>query len=562
MIAGPDPGGRRLGRLLCAFCAVCFALGSHGYIDNPDAEVEFQTARALVRRGSTGLRADLADSSAAERALLTLPKPFDLMRGRDGSWYSWFGIGHAASMAPFYAAGRGLAALFPGVEGRYAASWERDHGGEAPAVARAYGEEFWSRFLVAFHSPLFGAAACWFLFRILRHLGLGAGISASAVLLAAFTTQFGPETRESMADTTATALLLAALERLFALRETPERRAPLVLAALAAGAAFLCRPFLALSLPLLAAYAGARAERGRRLRAVLIFGAVLVPFGLFQLWFDWARFGDPFETGYSAGTAEGYWSFPFFLGFVLLAFSPGKGAFVFSPLLWLVPQALRRGASGRGPEILTAAGLMLVPWLLASCTAGWHSSQAWADRYMTAGAFLLGGLAAGFVLAEGTRRLRALLAGLAVLGLLIQLGGWLAPYRGYYDLAFRAAAARWPSVPAGDRIHHLASDPRTSPVFGHWLYAAFSLDGAIPAGPGPKVFGALFGTPLPEPPVPRLPEDQGFRHFFWLGVSRRLGAWWPGVLGLLLAAGALGLGLRLRAEIRRSDASWSTERPI
>ncbi|GEM_PF-3078325 len=543
------------GRILFAFLLGIFLLLSHGYIENPDAEVEYQTARSLVLRGHAGLSKDGVDASAAEVLLLSAPRPFDVMRGRDGRWYSWFGIGHALVLAPFYLAGRGMALLLPSVEKTYLENCRAEPGGRSPAVAAALGEEFWSRLLVSLHSPLFGALAGWMLYRLLGRLGFGKHVRIPACLLALLGTQFGPETRESMADTTTAFFLFAAVE---ALLVPSGGTRTLVRGGLAAGMAVLCRPFLVLSLIPIGIFLLLRERREKAaLRDFLVFGAVLLPFGLFQLWFDYARFGDPFEMGYSAGTSEGYWSFPPLLGFFLLGFSPGKGLFWFSPLLWAVPYLYWKHRKGRGPILVLFLGLLLVPWILASFTAGWHSSQAWGVRYLSAGAVLV--VASALAMAfdrdlRGSPRLRRVLFGLAGIGLLVQAGGWLTPYHGYYDLAFRAAAVRWADVPEGDRIHYLASDPRTSPLHGHWTYAWFNATGEIPSGSGRKVYGALFGEDLDSPPVPNLPEDRSFRHFWALGLGRRLDSVFPAVLGLLL----LVLTVRAGRDLRRSLADSST----
>jgi hypothetical protein len=59
---------RPLRRWLFVCFFALFALSSHGYIDNSDAEVEYQTARAIALRGSAALSAAHEDASPA-RAL-------------------------------------------------------------------------------------------------------------------------------------------------------------------------------------------------------------------------------------------------------------------------------------------------------------------------------------------------------------------------------------------------------------------------------------------------------------------------------------------------------------
>ncbi|HHI78508.1 MAG TPA: hypothetical protein ENK02_00860 [Planctomycetes bacterium] len=556
-----DAPGRMGLKLFVAFF-LFFTLLGHGYIENPDAEVEYQTARSLVLRGGTGLSGSHADASASERYLCSMPKPFDLMQGRDGKWYSWFGVGHALSLAPFYALGRGLGAILPRVERRYALSWEKDRGAVPEAVAQAFGEEFWARLLVSLHSPLFGALLCLVLFRILGHLGFGMGTCLLGVLAAALCSQFGPETRESMADTTTAFFLFAAIERVLSGWRGGAPPRAFWIAGLLGGYGFLCRPFLVLPLFFLGIFLLlASADRGGKMggrflllapgrigwKPALLFALGLLPFGLFQLWFNFARFGNPLELGYSAGTSEGYWSFPFHLGFFFLGWSFGKGVFFFSPLLWLAPLAWNRLRRRESLLAFSLLGVFLSPWILSSFMTGWHSSQAWGVRYLTPMAAFFSALTVASLSEQGGPRLKAGLASLALLGLLAQAGGWLTPYHGFYDLAFRSAARQWPEVPAGNRIHLIATDLAYSPLHGHWTYALLSAQGRIPEGRGPEVYKALFGRPFDLSPRPGLPEDSSFRHFWWKGLGIRLDSSLPSLLAWLLLALLLYKILQIRA---------------
>jgi hypothetical protein len=122
------------------------------------------------------------------------------------------------------------------------------------------------------------------------------------------------------------------------------------------------------------------------------------------------------------------------------------------------------------------------------------------------------------------------LLGLALVGLLAQIGGWFTPYHGFYDLAFRVAAQEWPGVPAGDRIHLIATDFAYSPLHGHWTYALLSAQGKIPEGPGSEVSASLFGQAMDISPNPVLPEDTAFRHFWWKGLGVRFASPIPAIL--------------------------------
>ncbi len=552
----------RLRRTLFLLSFLFFALFSHGYVDNLDSEVEYQTARALARRASLALSASFPDASPAEKGICLREPPFDVMEGKgqesvpraERRYYSWFGPGHAATMLPFYLGGRVLAWIFPGVEQRAEQSWQGE--GSDP-IRQATADEFFSRFLVSLHSPLFGAGLVVLLFEILLLLGFQVRAAALASLMAALSTQMGPETSESMSDTTAAFFLLFAVERVLRWRfHRGEGR--VIAAGSLAGMAVLCRVFHVVPVALLFLYVIYHARRVAKPRSAWSFAAAALPFAVILLTLNVLRFGSPFENGYSAGTSEGYWSFPFWIGFPMLGFSPGKGVFLFSPLLFLTPFLLGGLFRSRRSELLLLASLLISPWILNSFTAGWHSSQAWACRYLSLGAFVLAGLVAAEVLGRRSagRGLRAAFWGLFVLGGLIQVGGFLTPYRGYYQFGFQAIAAKSPEVLEGDRIHHLSADLRLSPLHVHWRYAWKSLRGELPAvsvSEGKRFYQDVYGVTVEQAAVPYWPEDAGFGHLWPIGLCRRLGSAIPGVLAGLLFLALLFALLRYWREIAQAQ---------
>lgn len=94
--------------------------------------------------------------------------------------------------------------------------------------------------------------------------------------------------------------LVASLLTFAGLVELFGRRRPLVMGLLA-GAAFLTRPPVLAALPL---WAWAALPRGRRrnlrrvVRPVGTLALAFAPAALFGLWYNWARFGSPLESGY------------------------------------------------------------------------------------------------------------------------------------------------------------------------------------------------------------------------------------------------------------------------
>jgi hypothetical protein len=187
--------------------------------------------------------------------------------------------------------------------------------------------------------------------------------------------------------------LIATFLTLCALIETFGRRRPWLLGLLG-GAAFLTRAPLIFALPLYALVV--RPPEGEApwwhprswpIRAWLAIGLGVLPSVAFFLWYDWARFGSPFESGYGLATlpewlaairAQGLFStvhlgmnldylfihmptpiptFPFFqpdgLGMSILFTSPGLGLALLAP--W---------RSGLARALGVTAVIVLIPSLL------------------------------------------------------------------------------------------------------------------------------------------------------------------------------------------------------
>lgn len=187
--------------------------------------------------------------------------------------------------------------------------------------------------------------------------------------------------------------LIATFLTLCALIETAGRRRPLLLGLLG-GAAFLTRAPLIFALPLYALVVRPPESdapwwhpRSWPIRAWLALGLGVLPSVAFFLWYDWARFGSPFESGYGQATlpdwlaairAQGLFStvhlgmnldflflhlptpiptFPFFqpdgLGMSIVLTSPGLGLALLAP--W---------RSGIARALAVTAVVVLIPSLL------------------------------------------------------------------------------------------------------------------------------------------------------------------------------------------------------
>ncbi len=187
--------------------------------------------------------------------------------------------------------------------------------------------------------------------------------------------------------------LIATFLTLCALIETFGRRRPLLLGLLA-GAGFLTRAPLAFALPFYALILGRRPgyaawwqPQSWPVRSWILLGLGVLPSIVFFFWYDWVRFGSPFESGYGLATlpdwllalrAQGLFSvshigmnidylflhrpnpipdFPFFrpdgFGLSIILTSPALGLAIRAP--W---------RSGLARALAVTAVLVLIPSLL------------------------------------------------------------------------------------------------------------------------------------------------------------------------------------------------------
>lgn len=544
--------------LFCALLAVYLATFA-GLPENPDAEVEFQTASALVRTGSFALG---GTPEADAITIVHQGRPgFNVRRGKPGrehESFSWSGVGQALVAVPFYAAGSLCAHLWPELEERQRASTRLDVGQS----------EYTAHLFVGLRNPLLGALTGALVFLVGRRLGA----SRRAALLAAFgyglCSYAWPQARGTLSDVQAAALLLlafvcaqGALGRLRA----GERASALELVGfgLALGLAFLTRLVMATGVAVLALYfalGALRAATGplrwRTLRAwralpwrvlALAFAPALACLGVF-LWTNWLRFGDPLESGYGGVVGPDWFKRSPWEGLVGVTVSPGSGLLWFAPGLlvgapWCV-SAWRRGEREL-PLLLLALLIMVgVPHVLIP---SWTGAWSYGPRYLLPlVAFLWLPLAPALDLLWANVAARTLAFALLALGFVTALGGVLVEYPTNIDLTLQAARLAWPAragvpeeVQDAQRFVSAKFDWRFAAPWAHWRILRHRL------AEGDENFPVreLYFLDSDEVGSPSYTRYQGFAHLAWVDLRERLGGpSWPGplvCLGLLAASAVL-----------------------
>ncbi len=549
---------RKLARgLFCVLLALYTATFT-GAPENPDSEVEYQTASSLARRG----RLDLGGTPEAEALLAATPlgrsgSGFGVAPGgpgREDRFYSWFGVGQAFAAVPFWWAGAAFERLFPRIEEAH----------RATVIFGVPRSEYFQHLLVGWRNPLLAALTAALVLASARRAGASARSALLAGLSYGLATYAWPQARSTLSDVQATLCLFAGFHALLLARERCEQGrpslVPLAAAGLCLGWALLTRVAVAPAVAVLGllgalgVLAGARARPPRDTAAAL--AALALPFAACAALFVWTnlrRFGAPFETGYGTALSGG----PFFsgsplLGLAGLTISPGKG------LLWLAPGVLLAPLGARRARGLALAVLCVVLAVLApiTCMQGWHGAWTYGPRY------LLPLLPFAWVLvALGLDRLRATRSGNALgqavlwSGLATSLPGVLVDYTTHQDLAQQAARLAWPEVAGAndfqrddDRFLRIQWDWRFAAPWAHWRICVHRAGGGADAFPARELF--FLGDPAVLTPGEE--RRRGLNHLAWVDLARRLGGspWPPAalVLGLLLAGvGWLRSGLRAAA---------------
>ncbi|MEO6711563.1 MAG: phospholipid carrier-dependent glycosyltransferase [Planctomycetota bacterium] len=527
-----------------ALLLALYTLTFSGLPDNPDAEVEFQTVRSLAQQGHFAL-------GSTPEADAIIAAQFDVApggTGREGRWYSWFGVGQALVALPFYFAGELAERVFPDVEARHAQTF--DYG--------ARRSEYWQHLAVGWRNSLLAAATAALLAIAARRLGASRGSALLSALLFATATFVWAQARSTLSDVQATFCLCLAFERWLAYRSAP-RAAPWTLACAGSALALAVLTRVAMA-PAAAVVAAAclvslSAHRARALAWCAFLAPIALGAALF-LAVNALRFGSLTQTGYHVTLAKGsFFTYPLHLGLAGILVSPGKGLFWMAPLVLLVPIGLHRARAG---------GERAWPWLacLASfavaapvlCTQTWHGAWTYGPRYLLPCLpFLWPAVALAFDRARERRVVLGAALLCTLLGLATAIPGVLVDHMTHQDLAVQAARIAWPEPGGSDererdaaRFLSIQWDWRFAAPWAHWRIAALRSGGTGDRYSARELFGVDSDAVL----APEHDRESGWRHFAWVYLREQLG----GPAWILLAGAGFWFAMALAAW-RRAQGS-------
>jgi len=374
----------------------------------------------------------------------TEPAVLGIAQSKAGPAYSKFGIGQSLAAVPLYVAGLQIARA-------------------APAIDRDEVAGFVTSSYTALVTALTAALLCALALR----LGWSGGLALGLSVLFGISTPAWAYTTSFFSEPTLALCLLGAVAAVIW-----EPRAPSAVALLLAGS---CLGFAVLThaadsifyVPLFGLFALARVQREDWAVALAALSAPLIVALAVTLLYNAARFGSPLTFGYGiAGdihdlhpphTLQALWE-----GIYGPLLSPGKGLFLYAPILLLFPWALVR--LGRRDTAMAAlvAGIVVVTVLThANTLIVWLGGWAWGPRFMIPVLPIMV-LTLGSLLQDAGVALRRLAWALGALGAIIQVPAVLLDKDDYIGYLVQQQKCVW-SAEDLYKWH-----PQYSPLIGQW----------------------------------------------------------------------------------------------
>jgi hypothetical protein len=458
--------------LFLAF-ACFYLLGSGRHLNTPDAVVAFRTTESL------------AHGRLAIQELERWPG-FGGMRGVDGRFYAWFGLGTSLAAVPFYALGSVLAPL--------ARETERDVLAldNAPRVYRgtSFHRALWydvgpANFAGAFRALTVGwtnaivvAATLSGLFLICRELDCSLRASLLTAVLAGVGSPLWHYAREFFAEP------LAGFGLVFFLYFALRGRAPgasctvWALAGAMLGLSALAKvAHVVLVVPaavLVASNARHLPPRRAMPRLLACSGAWMLVIAVVAA-YNAVRFGSPFETGY--GVEARKWTTPLLEGLAGLIMSPGRGLLVYCPLVLLGLAGAPRFAAAHRREALFIGLSLLTLLLLYARWQMWDGGWCWGPRFLLPVVPLLLVPVASLLdhlPARGSWR-RALVLAALVLAVLVAASGVLVNQADYHSWLRAHALLHADEIRARGVVNYyelVRWDPTYAPLVRYWGFPA------------------------------------------------------------------------------------------
>ncbi|PAX45867.1 glycosyltransferase family 39 protein [Brunnivagina elsteri] len=242
------------------------------------------------------------------------------------------------------------------------------------------------QFILSFQAGIYSSITATLFFALLK-VGFNQTVRLSfiATILLALTTFFWTYSRNLFDGVICTTLLISSFFSLVRYRQT-KNSVFIISCFLALGFAFITR--VSMILGILAAFTYLliyrKASIVNKLSEFILAGITLIPFIIWQLWYNFLRTGifykSPVQTSVYAGNnaLDGN----IFIGLSGLLLSPGKSIFIYAPLLLISIVLFRRFYRQYPKEGIYIAALTIIWFLLHARLRSWYGAVGWGPRHL------------------------------------------------------------------------------------------------------------------------------------------------------------------------------------
>jgi len=217
----------------------------------------------------------------------------------------------------------------------------------------------------------------------------------------------------------------------------------------------------------------------KAIRASIMYLLPIFMAGLGILWYNYARFGNPFDLGYqSAGIS---FDIPFYVGLYGLLLSSGKSFFLFAPLTIVGIVGLQMLFRKRVVSVYLWIAIIAINLLFYSKYYAWGGDGSWGPRYLLSLLpFFV--LPVGEIIEKGQKISKIVISTLILIGVIFQLAG-----TSIYAGTYLREIGEFPytrSFTEPEFLYKAHFIPNYSPIVGHWRMALHNfkehLSGNIP----------------------------------------------------------------------------------
>ena len=436
--------------------------------------------------------------------------------GKDGKRVSRIGLPEALYMVPFYAVGAGLDDVFP----------------------RRAGLEPFDRLALSFYEPFIAATAAALFALILLRVRRSVAWAVVGGVLFAVASIAWPYSKIGMETT----IMLGMVVALFGVvHARVDNRWAWAVAGFGGGMAVAGKAYegiavICLLTPLLPMLRRADGRHRRRLLMYLL--APALAWALAVGWYNWSRFGSPFD--YGQAPFDPTLAAP--LNFVGFFVSPGKGLLWYSPLVVFGILGVKNLAKTDRALARAIVAAVVAGTAVVALNSYW-TDETWGPRYLVPIAWLL---LIPIPFWAITRRRQTVLAAAAVVAVSVQLVGVIAPYEAAPKLprqvlGYDPLAEWWGNKPTPFGQDAMRWVPQISPLVMQGALVASWAGTSVHLPPIRYTYAPYSGRSGSVVLTNKLATDYGLPDFWWL--SRYNGSFGIAVLlpvvALLLGALAL-----------------------